>query len=133
MNYDVVVDDFEDVSTVQQEQWALFMQYLPQILPFGPFWTKKVISMSDLRDKDQLVKELDAQGKPPPVSPRLSFQANLQDLMPEERAFMYEIMGNNELAQFVRQAQPPSAVTTRATVDLAKSKIQAEAKGSPSE
>jgi hypothetical protein len=89
--------------------------------------------MSDLRDKDQLVKELDAQGKPPPVSPRLSFQANLQDLMPEERAFMYEIMGNNELAQFVRQAQPPSAVTTRATVDLAKSKIQAEAKGSPSE
>lgn len=133
MNYDVVVDDFEDVATVQQEQWALFLQYLPQILPFGPFWTKKLIAMSDMRDKDQLVKEIDAMGKPPPLAPRLSFQANLQDLMPEERAFMYELMDNLQLAEFVRQSQPPSAVTTRATVDLAKSKIAADAKGSKNE
>src|SRR5690349_20229442 len=94
--YDVVIDDFDDTPTVQQEQWALLIQYLPQLIQAGPYWQKQLIATSDLRDKDMIVKELTDQGQPPPLQPRLSFQANLDSLTPPERAFMYHLMGNDQ-------------------------------------
>ena len=129
MNYDVVVDDFEDHATVQQEQWALFMQYIPQIINLPLFWQEKIIQTSDLRDRDQMLQELKQTGQPPPLQPRVSVQANIDNLPPNERAFYYALMGNPQLAEEIRQTGGPTTVETKATVDLAKAKIQANSKG----
>jgi len=128
MNYDVTADDFVDTSSVQQEQWALFMQYLPNLLPLGPYWVKKAIQTSDLRDKDQLVADLDAQSGPPPVQPRISVQANINELPPIERAFFYRSMGNEELAAQVEAAGTPASGEIKASVELSKAIMDADAK-----
>jgi hypothetical protein len=129
MNYDVVVDDFEDHATVQQEQWALWMQYLPQLIQAGPFWQKKMIIASDLRDKDIILKELEAQGQPPPIPPRISVQANINELPPEEKAFFYKAMGDAQLAAQVIQLNRPTTTEVKVTADLAKTKIEANTEG----
>lgn len=121
--YDAVIDDFIDSPTVQQEQWALFMQYLPQIMPFGAYWVKKFIQMSDLRDKNRIVQELDQQNGPPPVQPRFSLQANINELTPEERAAVWEAAGKPEIAQAIMQNRPQTTTQEKLTVDLAKTKI----------
>lgn len=123
--YDAVIDDYIDSPTLQQEQWALFLQYLPQIIQFGPYWLKKFIQMSDLRDKNQIVAELDQQNGPPPVQPRLSLQANINELTPEERAAVWAAAGQMEAAQSVAQGRPQTTTQEKLTVDVAKAKIQA--------
>ena len=123
--YDVVVDDFEDSATLQQEQYNLFIQYLPQILPLGPFWVKKIIGMSDMREKDQLVKELDAQQGPPPIIPRVSVQANINELSPMERATFYDMMGKTDVAEAVRGMQLATTTETKITADISKEMIKA--------
>jgi hypothetical protein len=124
--YDVVVDDFVDTATLQQEQAALLMQYLPQILQFGPYWAKKIIMLSDLRDKEQFVQEMEQQGKPPPVQPKIAISATLDALPPEERAFFYETMGNPQLAEEVRNNDRPASGTVKAAVDISKEKIKGD-------
>jgi hypothetical protein len=126
--YDAVIDDFIDNKTLQQEQWALFMQALPQVLPFGPYWIKKLLELSELRDKKKIIEELDKQGAPPPVQPRISVQANINELPPEERAFYYDKMGSPQLAQQVLQNNRQTTSQEKMTVDLAKAKINANGK-----
>jgi len=126
--YDVVVEDMPDVTNVHQEQFALMLQYLPQILQFGPFWTKFLLKASDLRDKEEMVKELEAMSGPPPIAPRISIQGNIDKLPPIERAKLWELMGDPELAQMVRDANIMTTDELEATVAIAQTKIQAQAK-----
>ena len=123
--YDTIVDDFIDSPSIQQEQLQMFMQLLPQILPFGPFWIKKLLGMSDLKGKKEIVEELDKQNGPPPVEPKLSVQANINELMPIERAFFYKRMGDEELANQVLALAPQTTTELKSTVDIAKTKIMA--------
>jgi len=126
--YDAVVEDMPDVTNIHQEQFALMLQYLPQILPHGPFWTKFLLKASDLRDKEEMVAELDKMSGPPPVQPRISIQGNIDKLPPIERAKLWELMGDPELAQMVRDADIMTSDELESTVELAKVKIQAQAK-----
>jgi len=126
--YDVVVEDMPDVTNIHQEQFALMLQYLPQILPHGPFWTKFLLKASDLRDKEEMVAELDKMSGPPPVQPKISIQANLDKLPPIERAKVWELMGEPELAAMVVEANIMTSDELEATVSIANSKIQSEAK-----
>lgn len=122
--YDVVIEELADTTNVQQEQYAMFTQYLPQILPFGPFWVKKLIQLSEMRDKDALIKELDQMSGPPPVVPRISVQASIDQLSPPERAFFYKAMGDAELGQVVMQMKIPTTTETKGQVDLASQQRQ---------
>jgi hypothetical protein len=126
--YDVVIDDFIDSPTKQQEQWQNFMQVLPQIMPYGPYWIKKLLALSDFPDKNEIIQELGAQNGPPPIEPKLSVQANINELMPEERAFFYKRMGDPELAQLVMQKAPQTTTELKSTVDLAKTKMTVASK-----
>jgi hypothetical protein len=123
--YDVVVEDMPDVANIQQEQFSLLLQYLPQILPHGPFWTKWLLRMSELREKDAMVAELDKMSGPPPVQPRISVQGNIDQLQPVERAYLYELMGNPQLAEQVRQLEPMTSNELKGTIDVATTKIAA--------
>ncbi len=70
--FDVVVDDLPDTTTLQQEQFQNITNILPQILPFGPFWTTLLFQMSDIRNKDEIVKQIQAASGPPPPDPKIS-------------------------------------------------------------
>jgi hypothetical protein len=118
--------DEADTPNVQQEQFALFLQYLPQILPFGPFWTKQLIGMSDLRDKKNILSQLDQMQGPPPVTPRLAIQANLDQLEPVERAAVWDLAGKHDVAMAVQATQPTPTNQLKATTELANAKIKAE-------
>lgn len=124
--YDVVVDEFEDNPTIQNEQFQTMAQTLATILPYGPFWTKMLLRMSDVRDKNEIIKQLEAQEGPPPLQPKLTVQANIDSLTPLERAFYYRLMGNEELAKQIEQLQPNTVAEQKGTFELAKAKIDAD-------
>ena len=126
--YDAVVEDMPDVTNVNQEQFALLLQYLPQILPHGPFWTKVLFKASDLRDKEEIMSDLDKASAPPPVQPKITIQANIDKLPPIERAKVWELMGDPELAAMVREADIMTSDELQSTVEIAKAKIQASSK-----
>lgn len=105
--YDVVAEDMPDIATLQQEQFQILTQALPAILPFGPFWVKKLIQLSDIRNKDDYIKEIDAQASPPPVDPKINLTVQFDKLPPSERAFYYMKMGSPEMAKVVLQENMP--------------------------
>lgn len=118
--YDVVAEDMPDITTLQQEQFQLLAQALPNILPFGPFWTKKLIQLSDIRNKDEFIKEIEAQSGPPPVEPKVNLTVQFDKLPPSERAFYYMKMGSPEMAQVVMQENMPPTQILDIQVDQAK-------------
>lgn len=126
--YDAVQIDEIDTPNVQQEQFSLWLQYLPQLAQLGPFWMKFMLNMSDLRDKQSAIAEIEKQSQqgPPPVVPKLSINATLDALEPVERAGIWAMAGRQDIAQAIQQEQPEPTQSTKATVDLAKAKINAE-------
>lgn len=108
--FDIVISEMPDFETVQEQQFATLGQLLPQILPYGPFWARIMLQMSNLRDKEALLKQLD-NVPPPPNDPKISISAQIDMLSPEERAFLYMKMGAPQVAQAVLQNQiPPTNV-----------------------
>ena len=118
--YDVVVEDLPDTTTMQQEQFELLATTLPQILPFGPFWTKLLLQMSDVRSKDEIIKQIEAMSQPPPEKPKISLSLDWAKLVgPEKAAFAME-MGLPELAKFEMENASPPEHMIKAQADLAK-------------
>ena len=118
--YDVVAEDMPDITTLQQEQAQLLAQALPNILPFGPFWTKKLIQLSDIRNKEEYIKEIEAESGPPPLEPKINLTVQFDKLPPSERAFYYMKMGSPEMAQVVMQENMPPTQMLDAQADQAK-------------
>lgn len=109
--YDVIEEDAPDITSIRQEQWALMLQYLPQIIPLGPFWQKVMLRLSDLNEKEDLLKEMEAMSKPPPDLPKISFAAKLEEMIGIERGAAWEMMGRPDVAEAIKQANiPPSAM-----------------------
>ena len=97
--YDVVVEEQPDLITLQQEQFALLMQGLPQILPFGPAWVELLIQMSELRNKEDLIKRVQAMAAPQPPEPRVSVNLQWAVMTPEEKVAWAEKFGMPKLMQ----------------------------------
>ena len=125
--YDVVAEDMPDVTTLQQEQYQILMQTLPQILPFGPGWARFAVQLSDLRNKDDIIKQIEQQSQPPPTEPKVAVSAQLDALTAPERAFFYQKMGNPQLAQWLIQANVPTTAELKAKGDAGKESGKAEA------
>ena len=102
----MVVTVRPDVETADDEQLNNIKEQLPQLLPFGPFWVKMGIELSDIPRKKELLEKL-ANIPPPPVIPKMNISAQMDQLTPIERAFFYEKMGAPELAEQIRQSAPP--------------------------
>lgn len=118
--YDVVVDDSPDTTTMQQEQLQELGQILPQILPFGPVWGKIMFQMSDIRNKDEILKMVDQASRPPPQEPKISITAQLDALGPTERAAIWSKMGMPEVAEQIMQEQPPTTTEQENQTELMK-------------
>ena len=128
-SYDVVVDELEDSETAQQEQAQALMQILPQIIPLGPYWVQVLLKLSNLREKDQYINDLKQLSGPPPIAPKVNLQANLDALEPVERAGVWALMGRDDIAQAVQQANPPSVNQIQARTELAKAEIAQQPDG----
>lgn len=124
--YDAIQVDELDTPNIQQEQFALWMQYLPQLSQLGPFWMRFMLNMSDLREKKTAIAELDKQQGPPPVVPKLSINATLDMLEPTERAGVWQLAGRDDIARQIIQEQPQTTQDKKSVIDLSKAKISAE-------
>lgn len=127
--YDVTIEEMPDITTMQQEQFEILTQMLPAILPFGPFWVKTLIELSDLRNKEDVIKKLDAISGPPPSDPKISVSAQMNELSPIERAFFYDKMGDPDLAALIaKQGTPPTHILNNQT-EIQKELIKAQTDG----
>ena len=121
--YDVVVDDLPDVTTIQEEQMQIIATTLPQILPFGPFWVKTLLQMSEIRNKEELIKQIEQQSGPPPADPKISVSLQWAELTPPEKASFALKMGMQELAQAEIQQPSQPAHIVKAQVELQKEQL----------
>lgn len=125
--YDVVVEDLPDTTTMQQEQFDILANMLPQILPFGPFWTKIMFQVSNLRNKDEIVKQIEQMSQPPPTDAKFSVALQWSELTPQEKAaFAIKKLGMPELAAIEMQSGTQPAHITKAQGDQAKEQLKAE-------
>jgi len=104
--YDVVITVRPDIETADDEQLNKIKEQLPNLLPFGPFWVKMGIELSDIPRKKELLEKL-SKVPPPPVIPKINITAQLDQMGPLERAWIYEKMGDKELAEQIREQAPP--------------------------
>jgi len=124
--FDIVIDEMPDITTMQQEQFEMLAQMLPAILPFGPFWVKKLIQLSDLKNKDEVIKEIEAMTGPPPPDPKLTVALQWSELDPMEKATFAEKMGMNELAMYEAQSGGEPAHITKTKSDMAKEMMKSK-------
>jgi hypothetical protein len=124
--YNVVADELEDTETSQQEQADKLMQVLPQIIPLGPYWVQKILQLTTIRQKDEMIQELKAQSGPPPVQPKVNLQANLDALQPVERAGVWDLMGRKDVAQQVLAQNPMPSNEMKMTSEISREKIKSQ-------
>lgn len=128
--YDVVEEDAADITTIRAEQHALLLQYMPQIVPLGPFWQKVALRTSDIVEKDDLIAELEKMSKPPPDMPKISFTSKLEEMHGPERAAAWEMMGRPDVGQAIAGVQPASVqegINDQGTEQLKQRGAQAKA------
>src|SRR6185295_4257290 len=125
--YDLVAEDTVDHSTSQAEQFETLATTLPQALAHGPQWAKLFIQMSDLRNKDTLVKMIDQMSAPPPVQPKVSIAAQWNELTQAERIAWCQQFGWNELLKAEMQSPTEPASLTQNKAELMKMKMKTEA------
>lgn len=121
--YDVVVGEFEDDDTVQDESFRVMAETLPNLLQFPPVYVKMMIQASRMRNKGEILKMLEAQDGPPPLMPKMNLQANLDGLDPVERAAIWTMMGKPEIAQQLMQQPPLTTQQVKAQTELQKAQI----------
>lgn len=123
--YDIVITETKDYATLREQQAEMLLTVLPQLAKLGPGMVKVGIQLTELRDKEGLMKLIDAQMQPPPVQPKVSLAFNWPDMTPEEKAFMaMTIFQSQELAQAIMQKGDDPAFLTKIKADLAKTQIQ---------
>lgn len=125
--YDLVAVDAIDYQTSQAEQFDMLLRTIPQVLQFGPQWAALFIQMSDLKNKDGLLKILEGMTQPPPVQvkPSVAFQWN--ELTQAERLALAIQFQWQALAQAESSEPVEPANLTQNKAELMKTKMKAEA------
>lgn len=123
--YDVIVEDLPDTTTAQQEQFQMLAQALPAIIPFGPLWTRILIQASDLRNKQEILKQMEAASSPPPAEPKITVALQWNELEPAEKAAFALKMGMQNLANVEISSDIAPAHITKAKTDITREMIKA--------
>ena len=126
-DYDLIVSDTQDYLTAQSEQMELLATTLPQVIPFGPQWASLFISMSDLRNKEGLLKMLQAMTQPAPVEPKLSVALQWNELTPEQQMAWAERFGMPALAQAVAANPKAPANDVQNQAEILKMQMRTQA------
>lgn len=126
--YDVVVDDLPDTATLQQEQVAMLMQALPALVPLGPAWMQIVLQLTDLRNKDELLAQVQELSQAPPPQPTISMNIQWAEATPEEKVAIATQLGWSNVAQAVIANPVDTGRETRQATEIERTEIQMGAK-----
>jgi hypothetical protein len=142
MDIDITIDEGMDTPTVQSEQFDTLTKIMPGILNLPPPMMKMLIQASSLRDKDQMLEQLDEMAKQPPIPPELQQQidegmARLKELEAENERLkadqatkMAEIQQDGQIEAAKAQAKAASDIQIaqiKAQTDIEAARIKAEA------
>lgn len=123
--YDIVIVETKDWATVREQQTEMLLTALPQLAQHGAWMVKLGIQLSDLREKDGLLKMIDAQSQPAPAMPKVNITMAWPDLSPEMKAYYaMTALQSPELAEALMQEAADPAFLTKLKADLAKVKIK---------
>lgn len=85
--YDIVIVETKDWATVREQQTEMLLTSLPQLAQHGAWMVKLGIQLSDLREKEGLLKMIDAQSQPAPAQPKMNISMVWENLAPEIQAY----------------------------------------------
>jgi energy-coupling factor transporter ATP-binding protein EcfA2 len=119
-----------DLINTEEEQFQVLSNLLPTMSQTSPFWARMLLQASSLRDKDKYIKQLDALPKGPQIQPKMTISAQLDNMSPPERAYLYQQMGAENVAQMVMQENRPTSnmiklQSEQMKLQAAQAKIQA--------
>lgn len=123
--FDIVIDDAPDYATVREQELDLLFTLWPQIASLGPGMMKVALAMTNLREKDGLMKMLDQASQPPAQQPKMSLALTWADLSPEMQAYLaYSALQAPALAEAILKQGADPAFLTKIKADLAKTQIK---------
>jgi len=123
--YDIVITEMKDYATLREQQAEMLLQALPQLAQHGAWMVRLGIQLSDLRDKDGLIKMVDAQSQPAPAVPKISLTMPWPDLEPEVKAYLLMAsLQAPELAQAILQKAGDPAFVKKLKAELIQTQIQ---------
>lgn len=126
LRYDLVAEDVQDYATAQQEQFTELLTALPQVIQFGPAWAGLLIQMSELRNKDGLLKIIEGMSQPSPLEPKVSLALQWDNLPPAEKIAWSQRLGMAELAQAVQQMPTPPVFLAQNEAEVAKVQMKTQ-------
>jgi hypothetical protein len=134
MDVDIVIDEAPDTVTLQSEQWLQLTELAKNGVPIKP---ETLIKASSLRNKDELVDDIEQQqkqgGVPPQVQEEIKkigeeLQKKGEELAKQEQALQQEKMNLQQQAQQLQmQAQEASAKTQQEAMSLEATRAQFKA------
>lgn len=123
--YDIVVTEMKDYATLREQQTEMLLTALPQLAQHGAWMVKLGIQLSELREKDALIRMIDAQNQPAPIVPKISLQMAWADLTAEEKAYLaFALLQSPELAQAIIQKGDDPAFVQKLKADLIQTQIR---------
>ncbi len=123
--YDIVITETKDWATLREQQTEMLLTSLPQLAQHGAWMVKLGIQLSDLREKDGLIKMIEEQSQPAPVLPKINLTQTWADLTPEMQAFYaLTVYRNEELAQAILQNHQDPAYLSKLKAEIAKTNIK---------
>ena len=119
--YDIVITEIKDYAVVREQQAEMLLTVLPQLAQLGPGMVKIGLQLTDLRDKEGLIKMVDAMHQPQPVQPKMTLALSWPDLTPEMQAYLALVSFQSpELAQAILQKKDDPAFVQKIKAELAK-------------
>lgn len=123
--YDIVITDSPSYATMREQQLDMIFRLWPQVAQLGPGMMKVAIAMTDLREKDGLMKMLDQAMTPPPQLPKMSLALSWENLSDQEKAFIaMTAFQSPEFATYLAKRAGDPAWDKKLRAELAKTEIK---------
>ena len=123
--YDLVLTETKDYATLREQQVEMLMTVLPQLGKLGPGFVALGIQLTDLREKDALIKNFQASMQPPSNQPKMSVSFNWSDLTPEMQAYLaFKELQSPELAQAIMQKMDDPAFVKKLKAEMAQTMVR---------
>lgn len=129
--FDIIVEEMPETTTIQNEQFNMIAEMLRAMnLPpqMAMSMIPIMIKMSQLRNKEDILKQFTQMSGPQPDMPKISLSLTWDTLTPQEKAAMAQMMGQQELAQYEMQEgiQPAQVIKAQEGMQKIQMKVQGD-------
>lgn len=123
--YDLVITEMKDYAVLREQQAEMLLQALPALAQLGPMYMKLGIQLTELRDKEGLIKMIEEQSQPIPTKPKMSLTMTWADMSPEMQAwYALNELQSPELAKAIMQKSQDPAFMQRLKAELIQTQIR---------